>query len=91
MAVLTDWQRISDIAVLKRGTEVFGRRQIGMHWSTGHNQLTRDQSITISSRSCGNGPLNFYLEVIGVGPVQQLQQVVDLAIEQWKQKVSPLS
>jgi hypothetical protein len=55
------------------------------------DQLTRNQSITISSRSCGNGPLNFYLEVIGVEQAQQLQQVVDLAIDQWKQKVSPLS
>jgi Endonuclease NucS len=86
MAVLTDWQSISDIVVLERGTEVSDRPQAGMHWGTRDNELK-----LWSARSCGYGPLNFYLEVIGVGPLQQLQQVVALAIDQWKQKVSPLS
>jgi Endonuclease NucS len=86
MAVLTNWQSISDIVVLERGTEVSDRPQTGMHWGTRDNELK-----LWSARSCGYGPLNFYLEVIGVGQTQQLQQVLDLAIGQWKQKVSPLS
>jgi Endonuclease NucS len=86
MAVLTDWQSISDIVVLKRGTEVSDRPQAGMHWGI------RDHELQLwSSHSCGYGPLNFYLEVIGAGQGQQLEQVLDLAIGQWKQKVSPLS
>jgi hypothetical protein len=86
MAVVTDWQSIGDIVVLERGTEVSDRPRVGMHWGT------RDHELHLwSSRSCGYGPLNFYLEVIGEGQVQQLEQVIDLAISQWKQKVSPLS
>ena len=86
MAVLTDWQSISDIIVLERGTEVSDRPRVGMHWGTRYDELH-----LWSARSCGYGPLSFYLKVIGVGQLQQLHQVVDLAIDQWKQKVSPLS
>jgi hypothetical protein len=87
MAVLTNWQGISDIVVLKRGTDVAARPRAGRRWSSS----THDPTITVSPGSYGYGPLNFYLEAIGVRQPQQLQQVIDLAIDQWKQKVSPLS
>jgi hypothetical protein len=47
--------------------------------------------MSIVNNASNNNAATPYLKVIGLGQAQQLQLVVDLPIDQWKNGVSPLS